>query len=73
MNIEKVGPHTWRVESRSNPGTWHEVYYKSCGGHCTCRGFRYNRWCAHLEEVEKEYEAEEIPLDEENMLYEGDF
>lgn len=71
MNIKKIELHTWQVESRSRPGIWYTVYYRNCGGHCTCRGFRFNRWCAHLDKVAELAEVEETQTGEERLLYEG--
>lgn len=68
MNLKKVDSHKWLVESRSNPEYWYEIYYKNCGGHCTCRGFHFNHWCAHLEAVKAQEEIEEVFTEEERLF-----
>lgn len=73
MNVRKIGPHTWKVESRSSPEKEYTVYYKSCGGHCECKGFHYNKWCSHLDKVKELAETEEVLTTEERLFHNDGF
>ena len=54
--VRKVGQYQWEVESQTNPGIWHKVYYRSCGGRCDCRSFKFRCDCRHLKTVRREVE-----------------
>lgn len=41
-----------KVESKSNPGTYHKVaLYKDGDAICTCDGFKYRNTCRHIKEA----------------------
>jgi hypothetical protein len=48
--LDVAGPI--RVESRSAPGTFHEVRREGGALTCDCRGFSFRKTCRHIREVE---------------------
>lgn len=73
MNYKKAKPHSWLIESRTLRGFWYDVYYKNCGGRCSCKSFRYLKRCPHLDFVRELVEQSgdfDAPLTfEEEILY----
>ena len=45
--IQKIGPHHYRVPSRSRPGVFHEVLLEPTPM-CTCEAFYFRGDCRHI-------------------------
>lgn len=42
----------YETESRSNPGTWHEIGFGRDGTlTCTCKGYYYRETCHHVKQA----------------------
>lgn len=48
---DRDDPDLWMVKSLSQPGVTYDVYFKSTGGRCNCKGFKYRGTCSHLTAV----------------------
>ncbi len=48
--VQKINDTDWNVTSLTGQSVYN-VTYQNCGGSCTCKGFRYEGWCYHIEAV----------------------
>ena len=69
MKAKKVGNNSWLVQSKTVPNKWYSVYYKNCGGSCTCLGFQFTRRCIHLKQI-KEIVEKEKKVQDRDMFFE---
>ncbi len=47
LQVEKIGPHHYRVPSKSRPGVFHEVQLAPVVL-CTCEAFYFRGKCSHI-------------------------
>ena len=47
QTVEKIGPHHYRVASKSRPGVFHEVQLEPVEL-CTCEAFYFRGRCSHI-------------------------